>query len=159
MQKHLEATTITVPVPLHDSVRRGTLRSIIRQSELPKWMFGLWGTNLRFGDYTDKWPGRLLRLVWAAQAARIVPVAESCTIELTRRHGQSLAEVLFSPDFYSIFGGIDVAQALLPALLPAASALMPTLAFDTVSRPRTALRRRAAGPPRRPLYACSALQP
>jgi hypothetical protein len=31
-----------------------------------------------------------------------------------------------------MFGGIDVAQALLPA----ASALMPTLAFDTVSRPR-----------------------
>src|ERR1035441_5319178 len=33
----------------------------------------------------------------------------------------------------AMFGGIDVAQALLPA----ASALLPTLAFDTVSRPRT----------------------
>jgi hypothetical protein len=31
-----------------------------------------------------------------------------------------------------MLGGIDVAQALLPA----ASALMPTLAFDPVSRPR-----------------------
>src|ERR1017187_3913180 len=36
-------------------------------------------------------------------------------------------------DFSPMFGGIDVAQALLPA----ASALMPTLAFDSVSRPRT----------------------
>ena len=36
MQKRTEATTITVPVPLHDTVRRGTLLSIIRQSELEK---------------------------------------------------------------------------------------------------------------------------
>jgi len=39
MQRRLEGTTITVPVPLHDSLRRGTLLSIIRQSELPKWLF------------------------------------------------------------------------------------------------------------------------
>ncbi len=38
-QKRWEGSTITVPVPLHDSVRRGTLRSIIRQSELPKSLF------------------------------------------------------------------------------------------------------------------------
>jgi predicted RNA binding protein YcfA (HicA-like mRNA interferase family) len=39
MQKRLEISTITVPVPLHDPVRRGTLRSVIRQSELPKALF------------------------------------------------------------------------------------------------------------------------
>ena len=39
MQKHLETTTITVPVPLHDSVLRGTLLSIVRQSELPRSSF------------------------------------------------------------------------------------------------------------------------
>jgi len=39
MQRRLEGTTITVPVPLHESLRRGTLLSIIRQSELPKWLF------------------------------------------------------------------------------------------------------------------------
>jgi len=39
MQKRLETTTITVPVPLHNPVRRGTLLSIIRQSELPKSAF------------------------------------------------------------------------------------------------------------------------
>jgi len=39
MQKRLEATTITVPVPLHDAVRRGTLLSIARQSELPRELF------------------------------------------------------------------------------------------------------------------------
>ena len=39
MQKRLEATTITVPVPLHNPVQRGTLLSIIRQSELPKSLF------------------------------------------------------------------------------------------------------------------------
>jgi predicted RNA binding protein YcfA (HicA-like mRNA interferase family) len=31
MQKRSETTTITVPVPLHDPVRRGTLLSIVRQ--------------------------------------------------------------------------------------------------------------------------------
>ena len=39
MQKSLETTTITVPVPLHDPLRRGTLLSIVRQSELPKSLF------------------------------------------------------------------------------------------------------------------------
>ena len=39
MQKRIEDTTITVPVPLHDSVRAGTLSSIIRQSGLPKSLF------------------------------------------------------------------------------------------------------------------------
>ena len=39
MQKSFETTTITVPVPLHDPVRRGTLRSIVRQSELPRSLF------------------------------------------------------------------------------------------------------------------------
>jgi predicted RNA binding protein YcfA (HicA-like mRNA interferase family) len=39
MQKRLETTTITVPVPLHDPVRRGTLSSIVRQSELPRALF------------------------------------------------------------------------------------------------------------------------
>ena len=39
MQKKIEGTTITVPVPLHDSVKRGTLFSIIRQSELSKSLF------------------------------------------------------------------------------------------------------------------------
>ncbi|MGD0616559.1 MAG: type II toxin-antitoxin system HicA family toxin [Bryobacteraceae bacterium] len=39
VQKRVEASTITVPVPLHDPLRRGTLLSIIRQSELPKTLF------------------------------------------------------------------------------------------------------------------------
>lgn len=39
MQKSLEETTITVPVPLHDPLRRGTLLSIVRQSELPRSLF------------------------------------------------------------------------------------------------------------------------
>ena len=34
MQKRLETTTITVPVPLHNHTPRGTLLSIVRQSEL-----------------------------------------------------------------------------------------------------------------------------
>jgi predicted RNA binding protein YcfA (HicA-like mRNA interferase family) len=34
MQRFLEAGTVTVPVPDHDEVRTGTLRSIIRQSGL-----------------------------------------------------------------------------------------------------------------------------
>jgi len=41
----------------------------------------------------------------------------------------SAFSVLISP----VFGGPDVAQALMPA----ASALLPTLAFDTLLRPRT----------------------
>ncbi|MEP7352046.1 MAG: type II toxin-antitoxin system HicA family toxin [Acidobacteriota bacterium] len=39
MQKRTEGTTVTVPVPLHNPVRRGTLLSIIRQSELAKGLF------------------------------------------------------------------------------------------------------------------------
>ena len=39
MQKRLETTTMTVPVPLHDPLRRGTLGSIVRQSELPRSLF------------------------------------------------------------------------------------------------------------------------
>jgi hypothetical protein len=39
MQKRVGQTTITVPVPLHDPVRRGTLQSIVRQSELPRSLF------------------------------------------------------------------------------------------------------------------------
>jgi predicted RNA binding protein YcfA (HicA-like mRNA interferase family) len=39
MQLKKEGTTVTVPVPLHDSLRRGTLQSIIRQSGLAKSLF------------------------------------------------------------------------------------------------------------------------
>jgi predicted RNA binding protein YcfA (HicA-like mRNA interferase family) len=39
MQQRLPGTTRTIPVPLHDPVRRGTLLNIIRQSELPKSLF------------------------------------------------------------------------------------------------------------------------
>jgi predicted RNA binding protein YcfA (HicA-like mRNA interferase family) len=39
MQQKTEGTTITVPVPLHDPLRRGTLQSIIRQSGLSKSLF------------------------------------------------------------------------------------------------------------------------
>ncbi|MEP7364169.1 MAG: type II toxin-antitoxin system HicA family toxin [Acidobacteriota bacterium] len=39
MQKRIQGTTITVPVPIHDPVRRGTLLSIIRQSGLEKSLF------------------------------------------------------------------------------------------------------------------------
>ena len=39
MQKGTEGTTITIPVPLHDPLRRGTLLSIIRQSGLAKSLF------------------------------------------------------------------------------------------------------------------------
>jgi predicted RNA binding protein YcfA (HicA-like mRNA interferase family) len=39
MQKRLETTTITVLVPLHDTVRRGTPASIFRQSGLPRPLF------------------------------------------------------------------------------------------------------------------------
>jgi predicted RNA binding protein YcfA (HicA-like mRNA interferase family) len=35
MQKKVEGTTITVPVPDHDELHIGTLLSIIRQSGLP----------------------------------------------------------------------------------------------------------------------------
>jgi predicted RNA binding protein YcfA (HicA-like mRNA interferase family) len=39
MQKMLEATTITVPVPQHKELRTGTLMSIIRQSGLDRTIF------------------------------------------------------------------------------------------------------------------------
>jgi predicted RNA binding protein YcfA (HicA-like mRNA interferase family) len=39
MQKRLPNTTITVPVPLHHVLKRGTLSSIIRQSALPRLLF------------------------------------------------------------------------------------------------------------------------
>ncbi|MEK6301141.1 MAG: type II toxin-antitoxin system HicA family toxin [Acidobacteriota bacterium] len=39
MQKRTEGSTITVPVPRHASLKPGTLKSIIRQSELPRSLF------------------------------------------------------------------------------------------------------------------------
>jgi predicted RNA binding protein YcfA (HicA-like mRNA interferase family) len=39
MPLQTEGTTITIPVPLHDPLRRGTLQSIIRQSGLAKSLF------------------------------------------------------------------------------------------------------------------------
>ena len=39
MQKKTEESTITVPVPNHKELRIGTLRSIIRQSGLPRTAF------------------------------------------------------------------------------------------------------------------------
>lgn len=39
MQRQETTGTTTVPVPDHDEVRRGTLRSIIRQSGLPRAQF------------------------------------------------------------------------------------------------------------------------
>jgi predicted RNA binding protein YcfA (HicA-like mRNA interferase family) len=39
MQRRVEGTTITVPVPDHKEIRVGTLLSIIRQSRLPREIF------------------------------------------------------------------------------------------------------------------------
>jgi predicted RNA binding protein YcfA (HicA-like mRNA interferase family) len=39
MQKRLESSTITVPVPNHKELKTGTLLSIIRQSGLEKSLF------------------------------------------------------------------------------------------------------------------------
>jgi predicted RNA binding protein YcfA (HicA-like mRNA interferase family) len=39
MQKKVQGSTITVPVPDHDEVRIGTLQSMIRQSGLPRALF------------------------------------------------------------------------------------------------------------------------
>ena len=39
MQKRLENSTITVPVPNHNELRMGTLKSIIRQSALSRSLF------------------------------------------------------------------------------------------------------------------------
>ncbi len=39
LQRGLPDTTITVPIPDHKELRRGTLRAIIRQSQLPRDFF------------------------------------------------------------------------------------------------------------------------
>ena len=39
MQLQTKGTTVTVPVPMHDTLRRGTLQSVIRQSGLAKSLF------------------------------------------------------------------------------------------------------------------------
>ncbi len=39
MQKRTKDSTITVPVPNHKEIKIGTLKSIIRQSDLPKTLF------------------------------------------------------------------------------------------------------------------------
>jgi predicted RNA binding protein YcfA (HicA-like mRNA interferase family) len=39
MQRIVESSTITVPVPNHKELRTGTLLSIIRQSQLPRALF------------------------------------------------------------------------------------------------------------------------
>ena len=39
MQKKTDGSTITVPVPDHKEIRRGTLAAIIRQSQLPRTLF------------------------------------------------------------------------------------------------------------------------
>lgn len=41
MQKTLENGTITVPIPNHDTIKIGTLQSIIRQSQIPRKEFEL----------------------------------------------------------------------------------------------------------------------
>ena len=40
MQKRSPESTVTVPVPLHSELKRGTLMSIIRQSGIPRQIFG-----------------------------------------------------------------------------------------------------------------------
>ena len=39
MQRNLGGSTTTVPVPLHEELRKGTLRAIIRQTGLPRELF------------------------------------------------------------------------------------------------------------------------
>ncbi len=39
MQKRTANSTVTVPVPMHDEIRIGTLQSVIRQSGLPRQLF------------------------------------------------------------------------------------------------------------------------
>jgi predicted RNA binding protein YcfA (HicA-like mRNA interferase family) len=39
MQLQTDETTVTVPVPNHSELRTGTLKSIIRQSALPRELF------------------------------------------------------------------------------------------------------------------------
>ncbi|PSJ74364.1 type II toxin-antitoxin system HicA family toxin [Sphingobacteriales bacterium UPWRP_1] len=41
MQKQLNNTTITIPVPMHKTLKTGTLLSIIRQSGLNRQDFGI----------------------------------------------------------------------------------------------------------------------
>ena len=45
MQKHSGKSTITVPVPLHKELKKGTLRSIIRQSGIAKIAFDQSASN------------------------------------------------------------------------------------------------------------------
>jgi hypothetical protein len=50
MQRQIEDSTITVPVPNYKEIRVGTLQSIIRQSGLPRNLFEvMWGMNLGAG--------------------------------------------------------------------------------------------------------------
>jgi predicted RNA binding protein YcfA (HicA-like mRNA interferase family) len=42
-QKRSSETTITVPVPLHSELKRGTMMSIIRQSGIPRKLFEVEG--------------------------------------------------------------------------------------------------------------------
>ena len=39
MQKQIDTSTITVPVPQHKELKAGTLTSIIRQAQLPRSVF------------------------------------------------------------------------------------------------------------------------
>jgi predicted RNA binding protein YcfA (HicA-like mRNA interferase family) len=39
MQRKIEDSTITVPIPIHPEIKIGTLQSIIRQSKLPRALF------------------------------------------------------------------------------------------------------------------------
>jgi predicted RNA binding protein YcfA (HicA-like mRNA interferase family) len=39
MQRKIQSSTITVPVPNHEEIRIGTLKSIIRQSQIPSTEF------------------------------------------------------------------------------------------------------------------------
>lgn len=39
MQKQMNSSTITVPVPQHKEIKAGTLTSIIRQAQLPRSLF------------------------------------------------------------------------------------------------------------------------
>lgn len=39
MQLQSKGTTVTVPVPMHREIKKGTLQSIIRQSGLPRHLF------------------------------------------------------------------------------------------------------------------------
>jgi predicted RNA binding protein YcfA (HicA-like mRNA interferase family) len=45
MQKLIPGSTITVPVPLHDELKIGTLNNVIRQSRLPRTLFEAWGSR------------------------------------------------------------------------------------------------------------------